>query len=41
MTAESRDRLFGWQSAFDSPFVLWASIGIAVLLVASLAIASS
>jgi phosphatidate cytidylyltransferase len=37
MPEAARDRLFGWQHAFDSPFVIWASAGIAVLLLATFA----
>jgi phosphatidate cytidylyltransferase len=31
--AQPWDRLFGWQHAFDSPFVVWATVAVAALLV--------
>jgi phosphatidate cytidylyltransferase len=37
MPEAARDRLFGWQHAFDSPFVVWATAGIMVLLLVSFA----
>jgi phosphatidate cytidylyltransferase len=40
MTEGARERLFGWQSAFDHPVVLGATVGVAAaLLVGGLAVA--
>jgi phosphatidate cytidylyltransferase len=33
MSDTARERLFGWQSAFDHPVVLWATVGVAIGLV--------
>jgi phosphatidate cytidylyltransferase len=38
MPESAFDRLFGAHHAFDSPFVLWASVGIAVVLVLSIVV---
>ena len=35
MTPEVRDRLFGWQHAFDHPFTLWATVVLVGVAVAS------
>ncbi len=32
------DRLFGWRHAFDSPFVLWVTAGVAVFLLLTIAV---
>jgi phosphatidate cytidylyltransferase len=39
MTEADRTRLFGWQHAFDSPVVLWTTVGIAAGLVLAIAAA--
>jgi phosphatidate cytidylyltransferase len=39
MTAQTRERLFDWQSAFDSPVVLWVTVGVAVVLAGSIGLA--
>jgi phosphatidate cytidylyltransferase len=37
MSEADRERLIGWWRAFDDPFVLWATVGVAVVLALSLA----
>jgi phosphatidate cytidylyltransferase len=39
MTKEARERLFGWEHAFDSPLVLWATIGVVVGLILAIGLA--
>jgi phosphatidate cytidylyltransferase len=38
MSPTTFDRLFGWRHAFDSPFVLWVTAGVAVLLLLTIAV---
>jgi phosphatidate cytidylyltransferase len=39
MTEADRTRLFGWHTAFDSPVVLWVTVGVAAGLVVAIAAA--
>jgi phosphatidate cytidylyltransferase len=38
VSKETSDRLFGWWQAFDSPFVLWTVVALAVLVVTAIVV---